>query len=299
MARYRIGYTLWPGNFELTEPGAYLDEAEALGVDTVEIPFFATRLIAQARIVEPALAHFRRQTNGRALDYTTHATLCVNLMDAPERLPRHEAVTRACIELTARLGARHMVLHCGLAGGDAGAVEAAYGRQREALARLAEFAEEHGVVICLETIWSHDGRATALPGRLAAEIRAVGHPALRATLDFAHAALQCHRTGADLMTEIATLAPLACHLHLNDCFGDSTAMPGALPADALAYGAGDLHLPIGWGSLDWERMLSEPAYPDSVVLNQELHPSYWFALAGDVAEMRRLAGLMARANAPA
>ena len=33
--RHRIGYTLWPANFDLVEPGSFLDEAEQLGVDTV------------------------------------------------------------------------------------------------------------------------------------------------------------------------------------------------------------------------------------------------------------------------
>ena len=66
----------------------------------------------------------------------------------------------------------------------------------------------------------------------------------------------------------------------------------------LAYGSGDLHLPLGWGSLPWEKLLTEPAYPEEVILNDELHPTYWFALGDDVAEMRRLAGLMERRNPP-
>lgn len=293
----RIGYTLWPAGFDLVEPGRYLDEAEKLGVDTVEIPFFATRLIADGRLLEPALAIFERQMRGRRLGYTTHALLGINLMDEAERLPMHLAPGRACIELTARLGARHMVLHCGMAGSThPEEIEAAYGRQREALAGLSEFAAAHGVVICLETVWNYGEGETALPSRLAQEIRAVGHDSLRATLDFAHAALQCGIKGADLMGEVAAIAPLAVHLHLNDCFGILRDHRVTLAAEALAYGSGDLHLPIGWGSLPWDRLLSAPGYPDDTVLNGELHPSYWVALAGDVAEMRRLAALMDRRN---
>ena len=113
---------------------------------------------------------------GRRLGYTTHALLSINLMDAPERLELHEKIARACIEVTARLGARNMVLHCGMAEDTSpDALEAAYSRQRECLARLGDFAAQHGVLICVETIWNFDGRETALPGRLAAEIRAVGH----------------------------------------------------------------------------------------------------------------------------
>ncbi len=293
----RIGYTLWPAQFDLIEPGRFLDEAEQLGIDTVEIPFFATRLIANGRLLEPALAIFERQMRGRRLGYTTHALLGINLMDEAARLPMHLAVSRACIELTARLGARQMVLHCGMAADSRpDAIEAAYGRQREALSGLSEFAAGHGVVICLETIWNHGGGETALPSRLAQEIRAVGHEALRATLDYAHVSLQCAIKGADLMDEVAAIAPLAIHLHLNDCFGIVRDHLVSLPGEALAYGSGDLHLPLGWGSLPWDRLMSEPAYPDDVVLNDELHPSYWVALGDDIAAMRRLAALMDRRN---
>jgi sugar phosphate isomerase/epimerase len=295
--RHRIGYTLWPTNFDLVQPRAMLDEAEELGVDTVEIPLFATRLIADGAILGPAMRIFEEQMQGRRLGYTTHALLSVNLMDNGGRLDLHESIARSCIDVTARLGARNMVLHCGLAeDASRDALEAAYARQRECLSRLGDYAAQHGVLICVETIWNFDGRETALPGRLAAEIRAVDHDAVRATLDYAHSALQCHLKGADLMTEISEIAPLCHHLHLNDCFGIVRDGPITLAGEALAYGSGDLHLPLGWGGLDWEKLLTEPAYPEHVILNDELHPTYWCALGDDVAEMRRLAGLMERRN---
>jgi sugar phosphate isomerase/epimerase len=293
--RHRIGYTLWPTNFDLVQPGAFLDEAEELGVDTVEIPLFATRLIADGAVLEPAMRIFEGQMQGRRLGYSTHALLSINLMDEPGRLDLHERIARACIKVTARLGARNMVLHCGLAAdASADALETAYARQRECLARLGDFAAQHGVLICLETVWNFDGRETALPGRLAAEIRAVDHIAVRATLDYAHSALQCHLKGADLVAEISAIAPLSHHLHLNDCFGIVRDGVAALAGEALAYGSGDLHLPLGWGNLPWERLMTIPAYPDDAILNDELHPHYWCALGDDVAEMRRLAGLMER-----
>jgi len=270
-----------------------------MGVDTVEVPLFAARLIADGAILEPAMRIFEGRMAGRRLGYTTHALLSINLMDKPERVELHERLAQACIEVTARLGARHMVLHCGMSGDTApDALEAAYARQRGSLARLGDVAARHGVLICVETIWNFDGRETALPGRLAAEIRAVGHDAVRATLDYAHAALQCDLKGADLMTEIAEIAPLSHHLHLNDCFGAVRDGPISLPGEALAYGSGDLHLPLGWGGLAWEKLLTEPTYPEHVILNDELHPTYWCALGDDVAEMRRLAGLMGRNNTP-
>ena len=298
MKKVRIGYTLWPSNFDLVDPAPFLDEAEALGVDSVEVPFFAARLIADGAVLEPTARLFERALEGRRLDRSSHALLSINLMDEPPRLAAHERLAGACIELTARLGARNMVLHCGLSAENGDGLEAAYGRQREALARLAEVAARHGVVICVETIWSFDGRETALPSRLAEEIRAVGHDAVMATLDYAHAALQCDLRGVDLAREVAALAPLAVHLHLNDCFGTVRAEAVPLAGETLAYGSGDLHLPLGWGALPFETLMTEPDYPDEVIVNDELHPTYWHALSDDVAEMRRLGRLMTRGNAP-
>ena len=296
MQELRIGYTLWPADFDLSEPGPFLDEAEAMGVDTVEIPFFATHLIANGAILEPALKRFRDSLDGRDLIYSAHANLSINLMDRPEKTALHETVARACIELAARLDAGILVLHCGWVPEDAGAeIEDAYARQRDSLAGLADFAASMGVVICLENIWGN-GRKTALPGRLAREIRAVGHDHLAATLDYAHSSLQCADDGADLMAEVSALAPLARHLHLNDCFGVDRGLGTNLRSEMLAFGSGDLHLPLGWGGLPWERLLTEPAYPDDLTLNQELHPTFWSALPDDVAELRRLAELMRRRN---
>lgn len=293
MVAHRIGYTLWPASFELSDPGAFLDEAELLGVDTVEIPFFAARLMANGQILAPVLRRFEAQMRGRRLDYTTHATMSINLMDAPEALPLHEKIARTNIEITARLGARNMVVHCGICDcPEQPALEDAYARQRDSLARLGDFAAEHDVLVCVETVYSREGFDTALPGRLAAELRAVGHGSVCAALDYAHSALQCAQRGADLMDEVKALAPLARHLHLNDCFGVNRNMDGALPAESLAYGSGDLHLPIGWGSLPWDRLMTEADYPGDLVMNQELHPAYWAALEGDIAEMRRLSSLM-------
>ncbi len=280
------------------DPAPFLDEAEGLGVDSVEVPFFAARLMANGAVLEPTARLFEQRLEGRRLARSTHALLSINLMGPAEQLPRHERLAETCIELTARLGARNMVLHCGLSAENGEAMEAAYGRQRAALARLGEVAARHDVVICVETIWNFDGRETALPSRLAEEIRAVDHDSVKATLDYAHAALQCAVKRADLMTEAAALAPLAAHIHVNDCFGAVHESAVPLAGESLAYGSGDLHLPLGWGDLPFEELMTGPAYPDEVIVNDELHPTYWRALGDDVAEMRRLARLMTRDNAP-
>lgn len=86
--------------------------------------------------------------------------------------------------------------------------------------------------------------------------------------------------------------------HVHDSFGRPKPTAMHAPSEELAFGLGDLHLPLGWGDLPFEELMTGPAYPDEVIVNDELHPTYWRALGDDVAEMRRLARLMTRDNAP-
>ena len=93
MKTHRIGYTLWPANFDLIEPGRYLDEAQMLGVDMVEIPFFATRLIADNRPLEPALKLFEAAMEGRSIGYTPKANIKVKA--GPHRIElRMESISK-------------------------------------------------------------------------------------------------------------------------------------------------------------------------------------------------------------
>ena len=152
------------------------------------------------------------------------------------------------------------------------AIEDAYLRQREWLARAGEMADALGLYVCVENLFrGHDGRIyTPTPSRLAAELAAIGHPRVVATLDFGHAHLQGAYTGADLIAEVAALAPYAKHLHIHDNFGLADDIWTYGIGEKLAFGHGDLHLPVGWGNLPWEALIDACAFPDDVVFNIEL-----------------------------
>ena len=62
-------------------------------------------------------------------------------------------------------------------------------------------------------------KLTASSARLAAELAAIGHPHVGATLDFSHAFLKMDYDGRreDFVEEVRTLAPWSRHLH--DSFG--------------------------------------------------------------------------------
>jgi sugar phosphate isomerase/epimerase len=268
-----------------------LDEAAALGVAFVELPVFAMDLIAGSRVLPTQVKRLKEAITGRGVGFTAHGPIAINLMQAPEVIPRHLAVAKATVELAAEIGAVHLVLHTGyMPAQNEVAIEASYAAQREAFAALGEIAAQHSIIVAAENIFVSDANMhTALPSRLAREVEAIGHPNVRACLDFSHAAITCTARGADYLGEAAALARVARHLHLHDSFGDPLQLRTYARSERVAFGLGDLHLPLGWGNLPWADMMARFVFEPDVIFNLELPLPYWFALNDSVRAMRHMA----------
>lgn len=205
-------------------------------------------------------------------------------------LPRLKDVFRACLEATAELGAIHFVMHTGI-DGDARHhdIETLYARQRDVLAEFGDIAQGLGVTIAVENVYPGvSGRHTALPSRLAAEIAAIGHPAVRACLDFSHAVINANLNGVDFADEVAALAPFAKQCHVHNSFGQMTYFSTVHRAERLAFGEGDLHMPPGMGSIPWDALMERATFPQGVVFILELTPHFWTELGGALAAVRAL-----------
>ncbi|HET7717467.1 MAG TPA: sugar phosphate isomerase/epimerase [Bauldia sp.] len=281
---------------------AHLDELAALGCETVELPLYAMDVVVGGRIRQAALRPIRAACAGRPFRYTVHGPLAINFFDEPFRLPRHFEVLKASMEASAELDAIHYVIHAGMMPmKQVPGIESAYGHQREWLAKAGDLAEALGMFVCVENLFrGHDGRIyTPTPSRLAAELAAIGHPRVVATLDFGHANLQRAYTGDDLIAEVSALAPHAKHLHIHDNFGLADDIWTFGVGEKLAFGHGDLHLPVGWGNLPWEAIIDACAFPDDVVFNIELEGRYWQAAAETVVTTKQLAAKAAHRVRPA
>jgi sugar phosphate isomerase/epimerase len=263
-------------------------------VDFVELPLHAMDLIAGGRVLSARLKTVKAMLAGRPLRYTSHGPLAINLMDVPERLPRHQDVLKAALEASAELGAVHYVLHTGIYdAARAPTAEDLYAQQRDILQPFGDLAANLGLLITVENLFSGPGRVTALPSRLAREIAAVAHPHIWACLDFSHGAINAAARGADFIAEASALAPFAKHLHLHDSFGRPSELFIGKRSENLAYGEGDLHLPLGLGNLPWDTLMDRLDLPGGVVFNVELPAPYWADL-GDV--VTRAKALAARAR---
>ncbi len=216
-----LGNSLELRDPEMRDLGPALDAAEAMGVEFAELPLPYLPVIRGCRVVGHRLASARAEMGGRRLRYALHGHLGINLMEDPYRIGLHLSLLQANIEVAAELGCTHLVIHAGFApAGPAGLLDAALARQRARLARMGDVARDYGVTICVENVFDFRGqRAAALPGRLAQELAAVGHPNVAATFDLSHGWLHCQQAGADFLDHAAALSPHARHLHLHDSFG--------------------------------------------------------------------------------
>jgi sugar phosphate isomerase/epimerase len=283
-----IGLTLEIRDPEWRDLAEWLDEAEALGLDFAELPLAELPLIIGARVLPARVAAARRLCAGRALAYSVHGHLGINLMEAPFRIGLHLDLLKANIEVAAELGAGHLVIHTGFVpAAQASAIEDAYARQRDHLSAMGDIARAHGVTLCVENIFEFEGRRiTALPGRLARELAAVAHPNVAATFDISHGWLHCAQQGADFLAEAEALAPFARHLHLHDSFGRPADFWTYTETEALAFGIGDLHLPMGWGNVPWDALAARCAWPEGLMGDLEIAPRHRAAHAEAVATTR-------------
>jgi len=286
-----VGISIKCIDADFRDLGPNLEEAEALGVDSVEIPTLTMPLVADGKIMREQLRKAKEVIGQRPYRITAHGPIAINLMDDDWRLPLHEQVLAASIEVAAELGAEHYVMHSGMCNDmQSPAINIAYAKQREALQRAGDFAKQHDIIITVENCFTYDrSRLTALPSRLAAEIAAVNHPNVKACFDFSHGLINATLHGVEFLEEAAALAPYAKHLHVHDSFGKPYDIKAHSRAERLAFGQGDIHLPIGWGSIAWGQLIERIRFHPGVIFNIELEQTYWSQVKDSISAVRELA----------
>jgi sugar phosphate isomerase/epimerase len=140
------------------------------------------------------------------------------------------------------------VVNCGPGGksGDEESLQAAIG----SLAKLAERAEDHGVVLCVK---AHVGAAICDTPTSLRVLEAIESPAFGMDMDPSH----IHRAGEDAVGALTAVVSRVRHVHIRDCKGRQPG-PG-LPEDQ-ACGRGDINL------LGYVAALQEAGYQGPVDL---------------------------------
>jgi sugar phosphate isomerase/epimerase len=279
---------------DLSDLDAQLARLEATGATHCELSLYELDLIVGGRVLPERRRLLEQICARRSLEYTVHGVLTVNFMDEAH-LALHKAVCRAMLELCAAVGASVMAHHPGrVPAAPAAQLERLHRIERDALREMGDVAAGYGVKIAVENLFVENARAyTADPVRLAAEIAAVDHPNVCGLLDFSHAYIMARFRGTDYLETIEAFAPVVNHLHVHDSLGQPTGIEGFYRfAEQVAFGMGDLHLPIGWGDIPWEAILPRLRFRAGTAMIVELPERYWAELEPCAAAARRWVGLI-------
>jgi sugar phosphate isomerase/epimerase len=286
------GFNAGSTNGELESLEKELRILSEIGVDTVELGLTSLDLISGGRIIEERAERLVALTKQFDFRYTVHGLVSSNFME-PETCRYQLDAAKALAQICDRIGAGILVQH----GGNLRAEQImeraeADAREREALFELAEFCKPYGVRIAFENIFTTEpGQYRQTPTQIAETVKTIGHPNLVALIDFSHAYIESTYRGLNFREELRAMAPVAGHLHVHDSFGRPQAFyKGYHVQENTALGIGDLHMPLGWGDIDWEDIFSELTFLPGTVLMMEIGRRYH---AEQPASLERAKGLMA------
>lgn len=269
----------------------------SLGCTHAELSSANLHITIAGRDNEGRVAEIAAVCEQHELGYTLHAPIAINFMEETHA-ELHQMVMRSSISFAARIGATVAVIHPGRVHPQADLADRKrlLGVERDQVMRAADEAGRHGVRIAMENLnpnrdmmagrsWSY-----ALdPRALAEQIDAINHPAVCGTLDFAHGWLAATRVGFDYVEAMRTFAPFVGHLHVTDNCGMPITYVDATDMEHVAYGMGDLHLPIGWGTVPYDAVLADLPIRPNTAATLEVKGHYGAELAHSVAAARNIA----------
>ena len=210
-----------------------------------------------------------------------------------ENFVSHKEVLKRDIEVSGEIQATHLITHFGQTTNkvyeNQNIYESHLKKQQDCYAELGDYAKEYNVTLAIENLFpfTFDNYAP-LPSEIALQLNKINHPNVKCCLDISHAYINCTYRNAHFIDEIKKMAPLSEHIHMHDSFGLIERIWAYIPAEYTSYGQGDLHLPLGWGDIPFEKIFKEIQFPDKLNLNFELPERYIKYFIENIKEAKRL-----------
>jgi sugar phosphate isomerase/epimerase len=274
----KIGFTLKPPNAQIADFKKQLVFFEEIGAGSVEIPLYELDVLCGKKIVQEELNFLQETLKPSKLNFSLHGSISVNLMDE-EYLDDHIEILKRDIEVSEAINSKILVTHFGYTNIENYKNKEKYKKllkkQTEIYFKMAEYAKSHNVILAIENIFPFTSTSYApLPNEIAEEISSLNHPNAKTTIDFSHAYLNCTHNKVDFIEQIKTMVPLTRHLHIHDSFGRLKKMDTYMHSEDVTYGQGDIHLPLGWGDIPFEKIFSTFSFSPDIFLNFELSDRY-------------------------
>ena len=264
------------------------------GFSFAEIPIHGMDCLLNGSLCRSRVAATRKALSAYPLGYTVHSPDHLNLADETDP-ETHARALRSTIDFASEIGARLVVYHgSARAGGRADAASIAMAEMPISPPRHQLSCAPSGPT--RSTGWerwpttppraaspwqsrtfSDSPRARSAyridPRQLAAVVAAVDSPALGICFDFGHAFISAGEVGFTMEEALRAVKPRLAHVHIHDNFGKPS-IPNARPIDMMFRGAGDLHMPPGWGAIPYESLFPIFAGDFRGVFTLELQPRF-------------------------
>ena len=292
----KIGFTLKPKNGNISDFENQIKELEDIGASSAEIPLYELDIISGKKIIQDELNLLHRIVSDSNLVFSIHGSMSVNLLDE-EYLSDHIEVLKKEIEVCSALNINILVTHFGHTSLEISKNHQKYNDliniQKQEYFKLADIAKEHDVKLCIENIFPYTNlHFTALPSEISKNISEINHPNARATIDFSHAYINCNLRNMDFISELETMTPYTEHLHVHDSFGKFKTMDTYIFPEDITYGQGDIHLPLGWGSIPFEKIFSSLKIKKDIFFNFELTHRYKKYYSQNIKKAKKLISLI-------
>lgn len=238
-----------------------------MGFGCIELSMEELGAIVNYRINEPVIIRLNQILSSFDVDRTLHCML--NPLDqqkAPMKL------WTSVIRLARLIEAKILVMHPGeipLSRERESCLEACRSALTPLLKELAALSKDNGITLSIENA---DPRANTFRfgERISDLVQMLKMENVGITLDTGHLYLSAKFHGFDFMDAVSDAMPLVNHLHLDDNFGNTD---GSGIAD-LRMGMGDLHLPIGWGSVPIRDLIKICKEKYEGIYLLDLHPRF-------------------------
>jgi len=255
------GFGGTPGFIEgdLAGIASALERLRECGANCVELYASAMVVASGGRLIPERIREMVRISEGSGLTPTLHAPVTLNFMDQ-DNAAVHWRAAEVSLALAEELKAPIVVFHAGRCppllwtkeGDDLLAHE------REAFERLGEKAAAAGTKAAIENISPNSmvlsGQLTSYSldaSKLAEQLAKIEHPAITGCLDISHARQGAEIMGSDFLAGVEAMGPVTGHIHISDCTGEPAPPFAGSNIDRIFYGVGDMHAPLGWGSIDF------------------------------------------------
>jgi sugar phosphate isomerase/epimerase len=235
----------------------------------VELPVHGLDAIRNGRLDYAQVMHVRELLADYDFCYSVHSPDPVNLMDQND-LDLHVAVLKASIEFALLINATVLVYHPGRYVSEElfmlyekynfSSDEKRKLLDKEALL-LQRIADEYPeITICMENsrpyLFHSPYCYAERLGPLAEQVEHINRKNIKINLDFGHLYLSSKHYGFDPIKAVEEVRLHIRHTHIHDNFGKVIFHHEKQQTRLFPFGKGDSHMPVGWGEIPFEDILS-------------------------------------------